>query len=55
MIDNAGEGEPDQALSWTGEYWQFRKVKDLGSATKYWDYNMAEAKKLFAERSRQGR
>jgi len=44
---NGGEGEPDQALSWTGEFWQFRHVKDLGAATKYWDFNVAEAKKLF--------
>ncbi len=45
---NSGEGEPDQALSWTGQYWQFRHVADLGAAAKYWNFNVAEAKKLFS-------
>jgi ABC-type transport system substrate-binding protein len=43
-----GEGEPDQGLSWTGTYWGFRKPKDLGAAAKYWNYDVAEAKKLLA-------
>lgn len=45
---NSGEGEPDQALSWTGQYWQFRHVADLGAAAKYWNFDVAEAKKLFS-------
>jgi ABC-type transport system substrate-binding protein len=44
---NNGEGEPDQSLTWTAQYWQFRHVKDLGANAKNWDYNVAEAKKLF--------
>jgi peptide/nickel transport system substrate-binding protein len=42
----AGEGEPDQFLSISGVAWGFRKPKDLGPAAKYWEYNVAEAKKL---------
>ena len=45
---SAGEGEPDQSLSYTGEYWQFRKPSQLGANAKNWDYNVAEAKKLLA-------
>ena len=41
-----GEGEPDQALSWTADYWQFRKPKDLGAAAKYWNYDPQAAKQL---------
>jgi ABC-type transport system substrate-binding protein len=43
-----GEGEPDQALSWSGVFWKFRKPSELGSAAKYWEYNVPEAKKLLA-------
>ncbi len=42
----AGEGEPDQAFSWTVETWGFRKPQDLGAASQYWDYDVAEAKLL---------
>jgi ABC-type transport system substrate-binding protein len=42
----AGEGEPDQWLSYGGDYWGFRKPKDLGAAAKNFEYNVAEAKKL---------
>jgi ABC-type transport system substrate-binding protein len=45
---SAGEGEPDQSLSYTGEYWQFRKPAQLGANAKNWEYNVAEAKKLLA-------
>jgi len=45
---NAGEGEPDQALSWSGSYYNFRKPKDLGAAAKFWNFDVAEAKKLLA-------
>jgi len=40
-----GEGVPDQAL-FVGLTGISRQVKDLGAASKYWDYNPAEAKKL---------
>jgi ABC-type transport system substrate-binding protein len=43
-----GTGEPDQALSIAGKYWGFRKPSEMGAAAKYWDYNVAEAKKLLA-------
>ena len=43
---NAGEGEPDQSLSHTGEFWQFRKPAALGANAKNWEYNVAEAKKM---------
>lgn len=43
-----GDGEPDQALSIAGKYWGFRKPSELGAAAKYWNYDLAEAKKLFA-------
>lgn len=45
---NNGEGGPDQALSATGEAWQFRKPDQLGAASKYWNLDIAEAKKLAA-------
>ncbi|MGH2602055.1 MAG: ABC transporter substrate-binding protein, partial [Dehalococcoidia bacterium] len=41
-----GEGEPDQALSIAGKYWGFRKPSELGEAAKYFEQNVAEAKKL---------
>jgi len=41
-----GEGEPDQWLTYGGEYWGFRKPKDLGASAKNFEYNVAEAKKL---------
>jgi peptide/nickel transport system substrate-binding protein len=44
----AGEGEPDQALSIAGTYWGFRKPSELGAAAKYWNLDIAEAKKLLA-------
>jgi ABC-type transport system substrate-binding protein len=42
-----GEGVPDQMVFVGIEGWA-RQVKDLGAASKYWDYNPAEAKKLLA-------
>ena len=46
---NGGEGEPDQALSWTGSVLEVpQAVKDLGAAAKYWNYDVAEAKKLLS-------
>jgi len=41
-----GEGTKDQYLSWTGEYWGFRRPEDLGANAKYWEYNPDEALKL---------
>jgi len=41
-----GEGEPDQTLSIAGQYWGFRKPKDLGAAAKYWNYDPQGAKQL---------
>jgi ABC-type transport system substrate-binding protein len=43
-----GKGEPDQALSQAGKFWAFRKPSELGAAAKYWNYDVAEAKKLLA-------
>ena len=43
-----GEGEDDQAFSWTISTWGFRKPSELGEAAKYWEYNVAEAKKLLS-------
>jgi peptide/nickel transport system substrate-binding protein len=42
----SGEGEPDQWLTYGGEYWGFRKPKDLGESAKNFEFNVAEAKKL---------
>ena len=44
----AGEGEDDQAFSWTIETWGFRKPSELGMAATYWEYNPAEAKKMLS-------
>jgi ABC-type transport system substrate-binding protein len=41
-----GEGEPDQTLSIAGQYWGFRRPKDLGAASKYWGYDPQAAKQL---------
>jgi len=41
-----GEGEPDQTLSIAGQFWGFRKPKDLGAAAKYWNYDPQAAKQL---------
>ena len=41
-----GEGEPDQVLSIAGRYWGFRKPSELGAAAKYWNHDVAEAKRL---------
>jgi peptide/nickel transport system substrate-binding protein len=46
QANTQGEGRADQYLSWTGEYWEFREPMDLGASAQYWDYNVAEAKKL---------
>jgi peptide/nickel transport system substrate-binding protein len=43
-----GEGEPDQVLSQAGKFWGFRKPSELGAGAKYFEYNVAEAKKLLA-------
>jgi len=49
LIDSvaAGEGEADQALSSSGEAWEFRKPKDLKRADLF-QLNVAEAKKLLS-------
>jgi ABC-type transport system substrate-binding protein len=44
----AGEGEDDQAFSWTIDTWGFRKPSELGEAAAYWEYNVAEAKKMLS-------
>lgn len=49
-----GEGEDDQAFSWTIETWGFRKPADLGEAAKYWEYNVAEAQKMLAAANAEG-
>jgi peptide/nickel transport system substrate-binding protein len=41
-----GEGVPDQMVFVGFPF--ARQVKDLGAQSKYWDYNVAEAKKLLA-------
>jgi ABC-type transport system substrate-binding protein len=43
-----GEGEPDQAFSWTVKTWGFRKPADLGASARYWNLDVAEAKKLMS-------
>jgi ABC-type transport system substrate-binding protein len=43
-----GEGEPDQAFSWTIKTWGFRKPADLGAAAKYWTLDVAAAKQLMS-------
>ena len=50
----AGEGEDDQAFSWTVETWGFRKPSELGEAAKFWEFNVAEAKKLLAAANAEG-
>jgi ABC-type transport system substrate-binding protein len=45
-VMTGGEGEPDQAISQTGRYWEFRKPSELGDNAKYWEYNIAESKKM---------
>jgi len=42
-----GEGQPDQAVFVGLQDWAI-PVKDLGAASKYWDYNPQEAKQLLA-------
>jgi ABC-type transport system substrate-binding protein len=43
----AGEGEPDQALSFSAKYWGFRKPQDLGAAADYWVHDPQKAKQMF--------
>jgi ABC-type transport system substrate-binding protein len=50
----AGEGEDDQAFSWTVDTWGFSKPSELGEAAKYWEYNVAEAKKMLAAANAEG-
>jgi ABC-type transport system substrate-binding protein len=50
----AGEGEDDQAFSWTIETWGFRKPSELGEAAKYWEYNVADAKKMLSAANADG-
>jgi peptide/nickel transport system substrate-binding protein len=42
------EGGWETALSPTGEAWQFRKPEQMGPLAKYWNLDLAEAKKLAA-------
>jgi ABC-type transport system substrate-binding protein len=42
-----GRGEDDQWFSWTVPKWGFRKPSQLPQK-KYWEHDLAEAKKLFA-------
>jgi peptide/nickel transport system substrate-binding protein len=50
----AGEGEDDQAFSWTIDTWGFHKPSELGDAAKYWDYNVADAKKMISAANADG-
>ena len=43
-----GEGEPDQAFSWTIKTWGFRKPAELGAAAKYWNLDVQTAKQLMS-------
>jgi ABC-type transport system substrate-binding protein len=47
-VTSKGEGEPDQALSWIFPDFGTRKPKDLGASAKFFEYNVAEAKKLLS-------
>jgi ABC-type transport system substrate-binding protein len=46
VATSKGEGEPDQAFSWTVKTWGFRKPSELGTSAKFWNLDVAEAKKL---------
>ena len=52
-----GEGEDDQAFSWTVATWGFRKPSQLGDPAKYWKFDVQAAKQLLsaAERWRTSR
>jgi peptide/nickel transport system substrate-binding protein len=43
-----GEGEADQAFSWTVDTWGFRKPSEMGEAAKYWEYDVQTAKQLLS-------
>jgi ABC-type transport system substrate-binding protein len=43
-----GEGEPDQAFSWTVKTWGFRKPSELGAAARYWNFDVQAAKQLLS-------
>jgi ABC-type transport system substrate-binding protein len=43
-----GETEPDQWLTYGGEYWNFRKPKDMGALVKYFEYRVQDAKQLLS-------
>jgi len=43
-----GEGEEDQAFSWTVSTWGFRKPSALGQAAQYWKYDVQAAKQLLS-------
>jgi peptide/nickel transport system substrate-binding protein len=43
-----GEGEEDQAFSWTVSTWGFRKPSQLGQAAQYWKYDVQAAKQMLS-------
>ncbi len=43
-----GEGEDDQAFSWTVSTWGFRKPSQLGDAAQYWNFDVKTAKQLLS-------
>jgi len=43
-----GEGEDDQAFSWTVSTWGFRKPSQLGEAAQYWKFDVQAAKQLLS-------
>jgi ABC-type transport system substrate-binding protein len=43
-----GSGEEDNCFTWVVETWGFRKPAELGDSAAFWEYNLAEAKKLLS-------
>lgn len=43
-----GEGEEDQAFSWTVETWGFRKPSQMGAAAQFWKFDVAAAKQMLS-------
>jgi ABC-type transport system substrate-binding protein len=43
-----GEGEDDQAFSWTVATWGFRKPSQLGDSAQYWKFDVQAAKQLLS-------
>jgi ABC-type transport system substrate-binding protein len=43
-----GEGEDDQAFSWTVSTWGFRKPSQLGDSAQFWKYDVQAAKQMLS-------